>query len=323
MLSISQKERILERAVEALRSEGQAILSFAESLPENFSLVVSRLAQVSGKVFFTGVGKSAHIASKIASTLSSTGTPSCTVHPTEAGHGDLGALTQGDALVLLSNSGETPELLSVAQHAKRLGLFSVLITQNSESALARLSESVLRLPACPEVCPLGLAPTTSALLMLALGDALAVCLMDLKSFSVSDYHLRHPKGFLGRTLLKVSDIMHLEERVPLVPSGLEMSEALLVMTAKGMGCLGIVNPKTEELIGVITDGDLRRHMTANLLSRTVDQVMTCDPLTVSADMLVKDALTVMTRAQITVLFACDQAKRVIGFFHLHDCLKIS
>lgn len=318
---------IPEMASAALLQESQALARLAHKLPSDFQDVVTCLSQIQGKVVFSGVGKSGYIARKIASTLSSTGTAACFLHPTEASHGDLGFLTADDALVLFSNSGETAELAPLIQYAHRFHIPLIAMTSDPRSTLGEASRWVLVLPQEPEVCALGLAPTTSALLMLGLGDALTVCLLHLKNFQDNDYHARHPGGALGLKLLRVSDMMRKGIHLPLVTPEKEMSDALLIMTEKACGCLGVVAKEpsletSQKLMGIITDGDLRRHMSATLLKQSVRDIMTPEPLTIAEEMLAADALTFMNKRRVTVLFVHDQAHNVTGLIHLHDCLKM-
>jgi arabinose-5-phosphate isomerase len=320
--SLAQVASIHLAAREAILSESEACKQLASALPEAFAESVLFLSKICGKVVTSGIGKSGHIARKIASTLSSTGTPSCFLHPTEASHGDLGLLTAEDALVLLSNSGETDELAPLIQYAHRFRIPLIAITSNKKSTLAMASNWVLDFPPTKEICPLGFAPTTSAVLMLALGDALSVCLLTLKEFKISDYHVRHPGGLLGQKLLKAQNIMTTLDASPLVPLGTPMTEALLVMTSKGRGCLGIVDPSQgAKLVGLITDGDLRRHMSPTLLQKSVDDVMTRHPQTISPDTLVAQAVSFMNENNITVLFVCEESQKPLGLIHLHDCLR--
>jgi len=311
-----------ETAATLLRREGQALCRLAERLPPHFQAVVQCLAAASGKVVLSGVGKSGHIGQKIASTFCSTGTPAYFLHPTEAGHGDLGGLAAGDILMLLSNSGETPELLPLIQFAHHINLPLVSVTSNADSTLAKSSRFVLPIPREEEVCHLGLAPTTSALLMLGLGDALAVCLSQLRNFQSSDYKLRHPSGSLGFKLLKVRDLMRRGPQLPLVPVGTLMRDGLLIMNEKACGCLGVIHEATGKLSGIITDGDLRRHMSTSLLEQTVEEIMTPHPFTVDADLLASEALQLMNMRKITVLFVHDAAHQTVGLLHMHDCLRV-
>jgi len=268
------------------------------------------------------MGKSGHVARKIAATLASTGTPAQFVHPAEASHGDLGMLVPGDAVLALSNSGETAELADLIEHASRFGLPLVAITGRAASALAAAADVVLLLPAAPEACPHGLAPTTSTTMQLALGDALAVALLRRRGFGPADFHRIHPGGRLGARLRRVRDLMHAGTAMPLAPPDLPMDAALLCITERRFGCLGIVGG-TGRLIGIVTDGDLRRAMGPDLLSRRVGEIMTHGPRTIAPDTLAAEALHEMTEGPtpITSLFVVDAAGAPLGILHIHDLLR--
>ena len=259
-----------------------------------------------------GSGKSGHVARKIAATLASTGTPAQFVHPVEASHGDLGMIGSEDAVLALSNSGETTELADIIAYSRRFEIPLIAITGGPRSTLAEAADIVLLLPAAAEACPMGLAPTTSTTMMMTLGDALALALLERKGFSSADFQRFHPGGRLGRRLLRVRDIMHRQDEVPLVTPAARMSEAILVMTAKSFGCVGVCETEGR-LIGVITDGDLRRHMGDVLLGQPVAAVMHQNPKTITAAALAADALGLMNRFAITSLFVVDEGGRPIGF----------
>jgi len=304
-----------------LAAEAEALTVLASRLNGDFCRALDILTRSEGgRVIVTGMGKSGHVGRKIAATLASTGTPSMYVHPAEASHGDLGMVTRHDALLALSNSGETAELTDIVTYSRRYGIPLVAITSRTESSLAEAADLALILPDVGEACPMGLAPTTSTTMMLALGDALAVALLERKGFSSADFQIYHPGGKLGRQLMKVSDLMHQGEAVPLVAPASPMSEVLLVMTQKAFGCVGVVD-ETGALIGIITDGDLRRHMDAALVGRKAEEVMTKGPLSIRAGILAAEALRVMNGKKITSLFVLDEAKRPVGILHLHDCLR--
>ena len=260
------------------------------------------------------------MARKISATLASTGTPSLYVHPAEASHGDLGMITAHDAVLALSNSGETTELTDVVNYSRRYAIPLVAMTSGADSALAQAADQALVLPEVGEACPMGLAPTTSSTMMLALGDALAVALLERKHFSSADFQVFHPGGQLGRRLLKVSDLMHGGDEVPLVPADLSMGETLLVMTNKSFGVVGVLDPQGR-LAGIITDGDLRRHLEPRLLERLAGEVMTADPKTTRPNALAAEALRVMNARSITSLFVVAEGKRPVGILHVHDCLR--
>ncbi|MCJ8143158.1 KpsF/GutQ family sugar-phosphate isomerase [Ancylobacter sp. A5.8] len=305
-------------AVEAggLAALGEAVEG---ALGEALEAAIGLIEQARGRVIVTGMGKSGHIGRKIAATLASTGTPALFLHAAEASHGDLGMVTQDDVLLAISWSGETAELGDVVDYARRFANPLLAITSNAGSTLGRAANVALVLPRAEEACPNGLAPTTSTLLQLALGDALAVALLERRGFSASDFRVFHPGGKLGARLLKVSDLMHAEETVPLVAVATPMSEALIEITGKRFGCCGVVDG-SGRLIGIVTDGDLRRKMTTDLLSLPVEQVMTASPLTVAPDEFASAALGAMSRRQITVLFVESEGTPV-GILHIHDLLR--
>lgn len=303
-----------------LDTEISGLEALAAELDSGFADAVEKLATIAGRITVTGMGKSGHVARKIASTLASTGTPAQFVHPAEASHGDLGMLAAGDAVLALSNSGETSELADIVAHARRFALPVIAITAREDSTLAEAADVTVRLPAAAEACPMGLAPTTSTTMMMALGDALAIALLERKGFSVNDFQQLHPGGRLGRRLLKVADIMHEGATVPLVPIDTGMADAILAMTAKSFGCVGIVDA-TGRLAGIVTDGDLRRHMGDSLLRARVATVMSRRPKTIRPQALAAEALAKMNQNAITSLFVVDGANKPLGIVHIHDCLR--
>ena len=307
-------------AQRVLRLEAEGLEALARSLDEAFTEALDLLDGRTGRVVVTGIGKSGHVARKIAATLASTGTPALFVHPAEASHGDLGMIgPEGDAVIALSNSGETTELADLVAYAKRFHIPLIAITGRADSALAQAADVALVLPASDEASPMGLAPTTSTTVMLALGDAIAVALLERKGFSPDRFHALHPGGRLGRTLLKVADLMHRGEDVPLVGGDTVMADALLVMTNKRFGCVAIVDGDGI-LQGVITDGDLRRHMSPGLLDLRAAEVMTRAPRTIGADALASEAVGLMNSNAITNLFVVEDG-RPVGILHIHDCLR--
>ncbi len=312
-------DRGLASARQVLRLEAGSLEALADSLGEAFVQVLDALAGLTGHVIVTGMGKSGHVARKIAATLASTGTPAMFVHPAEASHGDLGMITKDDMVMALSNSGETAELADLVAYARRFDVPLIAVTGVADSALARAAHHALVLPELTEACPMGLAPTTSTTAMIALGDALAVALLERKGFSREDFHVLHPGGKLGRRLLKVADLMHTGDAVPLVTGDVPMSEALVVMTEKSMGCVGVVDDDGV-LAGVITDGDLRRHMSPELLSRPSAEVMTRGAKTIRPAALASEAVHLMNARSITNLFAVE-GRRPVGILHIHDCLR--
>ncbi|MGI4943028.1 MAG: KpsF/GutQ family sugar-phosphate isomerase [Janthinobacterium lividum] len=311
----------IEVARSVLAAEAAGLRALAASLDHRFATAVERLAACTGRVVVSGMGKSGHVGRKIASTLASTGTPALFVHPGEASHGDLGMIVPGDAVLALSNSGETAELADLVAHARRFGLPLVAITRQPESALARAADVLLVLPAAAEACPMGLAPTTSTTMQLALGDALAVALLTRRGFTATDFSQFHPGGKLGAQLRRVSDLMHRGDAIPLADAALPMSQALLVMTGKGFGCLGAVDA-AGRLAGVLTDGDLRRSMGPDLLNRRVQDVMNRTPRTIGPEALAADALRLMGGPRpVTSLFVLDGDGRPLGLLHVHDLLR--
>jgi arabinose-5-phosphate isomerase len=319
------QEADLKAARRVLHHAGTALATMAERLDGAFSAAVETLANVRGRVVVSGMGKSGHVARKIAATLSSTGTPAQFVHPAEASHGDLGSLTRADAVLILSYRGETAELSDLITYAKRFGIALIGMASDSESTLLKAADVALILPQAQEACPLGLAPTTSTTMMLALGDALAVALMERRGFSTDQYRDLHPGGSLGRALIRVSDVMHCGARMPLVKPGTAMREVILTMTSAGFGVAGVID-EVGVLIGIITDGDLRRHMERELLARRASDVMTKTPKTVEPGMLAAEALAYMNTAspRVTCLFVVDPETvpaRPLGILHVHDCLR--
>ena len=304
--------RVLDQEAEALRR-------LAESLDGAYLRALDKLAGVTGRVIVTGMGKSGHIARKIAATLASTGTPAQFVHPAEASHGDLGMVTSKDAVLALSNSGETVELSDIIGYARRWNIPLIAITMKAESALGSAADVTLVLPKLAEAGAVGLAPTTSTTMMLALGDALAIGLFERKGLSAEDFHEFHPGGKLGQILLRVADLMHVGAEVPLIDEDAEMSQAILVMTAKTFGCVGVTD-RRGDLIGIVTDGDLRRHMGPGLLRARTGEVMTHGPRTIRPNALAAEAVRVMNERSITSLFVIEEA-RPAGIIRLHDCLK--
>jgi arabinose-5-phosphate isomerase len=285
-----------------------------------FGEAVRLIKAARGRVVVTGMGKSGHIARKIAATLASTGTPAFFVHPAEAGHGDLGMIARHDVIIMISNSGETAELRAILDYAKRFDMKIIGLTSRAESTLASLSDVVLCLPDAREACPIGMAPTTSTLLQLAMGDALALTLLEDRGFNAAQFKTFHPGGLLGAALTHVKEIMHKAPRLPLVASETPMAEALVIMTQKSFGCLGVVD-EAGKLIGILTDGDLRRHMSRDLVDLMIADVMTRTPHTITSDMLASEALEHLNSAQITALFVVDDAGRPIGLVHVHDLLR--
>jgi len=304
-----------------LECEGLQALRTAldRHLKEPFSAAVAKLAGAKGRVIVTGIGKSGLVARKVASTLASTGTPAFFVHPSEASHGDLGMITREDVIVAISWSGESPELRNILTYSRRFKVPLIAISSRADSTLAKQSDVVLELPRAKEACPHGLAPTTSTTMQFAIGDCLAIALLEHRGFTASDFSVFHPGGSLGASLKFVSDLMHSGEKLPLVSEGTPMGAALVTMTQKSFGCLGVVDGRGR-LAGVITDGDLRRHMGDNLLNARVGEIMTKKPKVVTPGMLASAALEVLNASRITALFVVDKGKPV-GIVHVHDLLR--
>jgi arabinose-5-phosphate isomerase len=313
----------LDVARQVLATEAAGLHALADSLDGSFARAIELLDTASGRIVVTGMGKSGHVARKIAATLASTGAPSLFVHPAEASHGDLGMIVPGDAVLALSNSGETAELADLVEHCHRFGLPLVAITARADSALANAANVALLLPPAAEACPMGLAPTTSTSMQMALGDALAVALLTRRGFTAQDFRTFHPGGRLGQRLRRVRDVMHKGEAMPLVTPDTGMDRALVIMTEKRFGCLGVTGPDGG-LIGILTDGDLRRAMDPDLLTRKVGDIMTQNPRTIGPDALADEALRAMNapERQVTTLFVVDRAGAPLGILHVHDLLRV-
>jgi arabinose-5-phosphate isomerase len=309
--------RTLEVEAGGLAALGAAI---ANELGPAFTAAVHMIkAARGGRVIVSGMGKSGHIGHKIAATLSSTGTPAFFVHPAEASHGDLGVITREDVIIALSWSGETAELKDLIDYSRRFGIALIAVTADGASTLGMAADIVLVLPQAREACPHNLAPTTSSLMQLALGDALAIALLESRGFTASDFRNLHPGGRLGALLTFIRDLMHTGTEMPLKPLGTKMSDAIVEMSAKGFGCVGIIDG-AGALAGIITDGDLRRHMRPDLLEAQVDEIMTRGPTTVRPDQLASEAMEILNSLKRTVLFVVEGADTV-GIVHMHDLLR--
>ncbi len=308
-------------AKQTIEQEIEALQALEKSLNGSLTQALDIMQKTKGRVIITGMGKSGHIGRKISATLASTGTPSFFLHPSEGSHGDLGMVTPSDVVIAISNSGESKELSDILVYCRRFSVPVIAITKNPESSLGKNSDLILKLPDNREACPLGLAPTSSTTATLVLGDILASDLMVRKGFTEEDFKLRHPGGKLGSILRHVSDIMHTGDEMPLIKDDAIMQDALLTMSSKMLGCVGIINDKNE-LIGMITDGDLRRWMSPDLITEKVVKVMTKNPRTIGPDVLIAEAVNVMnnTGRGITNLFVVED-KKPIGIVHIHDCLR--
>jgi arabinose-5-phosphate isomerase len=308
----------LSTARRVIGREADALVALGQALDDNFSRAVDLILAAQGRVIVSGMGKSGHIARKIAATFASTGTPAQFVHPAEASHGDLGMVMRGDVLMILSNSGETPELADILAHSRRFGIPLIGIAGREGSTLLRQSDVPLLLPSVAEACDTGIVPTTSTTMTLALGDALAIALMEHRQFTPDHFRLYHPGGKLGARLSTVRDLMHTD--LPLVPANAPMSETLLTISQKGFGVVGVLDGDGY-LCGIVTDGDLRRHMDG-LLALTAGQVMTANPRTITPEALAEKALAVMNDRKITCLFVTDDDGRMaVGILHIHDLLR--
>ncbi len=321
--TVSARSRVIAGDMAVARRvfevETMGLEALGRALDERFSAALDRMAKCKGRVVVSGIGKSGHIAHKIAATLASTGTPAFFVHPAEASHGDLGMVTPDDVVVAISNSGGTAELADLVAHTRRFRIPLIAITSGANSSLADNADVALVLPPADEACPIGLAPTTSTTMTMALGDALAVALMERRGFTADDFQKFHPGGQIGRRLLKIADIMHRGSEIPLISQDAIMADALIEMTAKHFGCVGVVDGRAK-LIGIVTDGDLRRHMSPTLPSKMVRDVMTGAPVTIRPKALAAEALAVMNERAITALFVVE-GREVVGIVHVHDCLR--
>lgn len=309
---------ILASARAVIAREVEGLEAMSQALDANFIALVERIAALKGRVIISGMGKSGHIARKIAATMASTGTPAHFVHPSEASHGDLGMITPDDLVLCLSNSGETHELRDIIAYTRRFGIPLVALVRRAESMLVESADIAIVLPEVPEASPIG-APTTSTTMMLAYGDALAVALLEYKGFSKQDFGVYHPGGKLGSQFTRVSSLMHAGEELPLVSDATPMQQVLITMTAKRFGCAGVVDA-SGSMLGIVTDGDLRRHMGEGLMKQTACEVMTANPVTVTPHQLAAEALGIMNSKSITCLFVVEDTKPV-GILHIHDCLR--
>ncbi|MDR3448446.1 MAG: KpsF/GutQ family sugar-phosphate isomerase [Alphaproteobacteria bacterium] len=310
---------ILHAATHVLTAEGNALKALADNLGESFVKATQTVMNCKGRVIVTGMGKSGHIAHKIAATLASTGTPAHFVHPGEASHGDLGMIVREDVVIALSNSGEAAELTDLVNYTRRFSIPLIAITSRAQSALGSAADVTVVLPNEPEVCPMGLAPTTSTTMMMALGDALAVAIMEGKGFTAEDYKNFHPGGKLGKILLRVNELMRKGADMPLVAESDLMTHVLVVMTEKSLGCAGVCD-SAGKLVGIITDGDLRRHIQGDFLSQNAAQIMTKAPMTAEPGMLAAEALKILNEKARTQLFVVESGKPV-GILHIHDLLR--
>ena len=315
------KKKIINRAKKTLSTEIKEIRNLSKIFNDNFYRAVILLSKIKGRVIITGIGKSAHIGNKIAATLTSTGTPSYFIHPTEASHGDLGGIKKTDCVLAISNSGETSELNNIVNYTKRFDIPLLSISSNSKSLLNKSSTIGIVYKKPIEACPFNLAPTSSTTISLVIGDCLAMALLEFKGFNSSQFKNFHPGGNLGKDLKKISDIMHIGKSLPLAKETDKMTKTLITMTKKSFGCVGVLS-KTQKLVGIITDGDLRKKMNDKLFNLTASEIMTKKPTTGYKNMLVGEALSIMNTKKITNLFICEKNKP-IGIIHIHDLLRMS
>lgn len=319
------KDGAVESAIRTIETERRGLEALEHALgnglAEPFAKAVELIAGISGRVIVTGVGKSGHIGAKMAATFASTGTPASFVHAAEANHGDLGMIAPSDAVLALSKGGESAELRSIITYTRRFSIPLIAVTSGEKSSLAREADLVLLLPSEQEACPHGLAPTTSTLMQLAIGDALAIALLEARGFTALDFHVFHPGGKLGASLSHVADIMHKGDRVPLVPLGTPLPEAITTLSRKRFGCVGVLDDDGR-LCGIVTEGDMARNLTRNLSELNVDDIMTREPKTVKPTALATSALSLLNNNNISALIVVDEDRRPIGLVHFHDLLRI-
>ena len=314
------EQNIIKIAKQVISTENKGLKTLTNSINNNFVKAIDILKKTKGRIILTGIGKSGIIANKISSTLSSTGSPSQFIHPAEAGHGDLGMLSKNDSIIALTFSGKTNELNDIFFYSKENKIPLIIITSKSNSNLKQISKICIELSNIKEACPLNLAPTTSTTAMLALGDAIAIVLMKLKKFTKKDFYSFHPGGELGKKLLLVKNVMHQGNKIPLVEEKILMNNVIIEMSKKRLGCVGVTS-RNKKLVGVITDGDLRRHMKNNILEKTAGEIMKKKPKTINKEMFVTNALELMEKNKITQVFII-QNNKPIGILHIHDCIEL-
>ena len=315
------KQQIIKEASRVLKVELESVKTLSATFNDTLYKIVSVILKTKGRVIVTGIGKSGHIANKTAATLSSTGTPAQFVHPAEASHGDLGSITENDCILAFSNSGQSQELNDIINYAKRFDVPLLSVSSNKNSFLSKKSDHALTFKKPTEACPLNLAPTSSTTMSLIIGDVIAIVLLKMRGFKKTNFSNLHPKGNLGKDLVKVTEIMHDKSQLPLVDENDLMSKALIVMTQKSFGCVGVINKKNN-LVGIITDGDLRRNMNTSIVNKKAKIVMTAKPQSITVDSLVGEALNLMNKRKITSLFVGLNTKP-IGIVHIHDLLRLS
>ena len=313
--------KIINSAKRTLSSELSSIKNLKETFNTNFCKAVNLIYNTRGKIILTGVGKSAHIGNKISATLTSTGTPSYFIHATEASHGDLGSIKKDDCVIAISNSGETSELNNIIQFTKRFNINLISITSNSKSKLHKNSTVGILFKKPLEACPLNLAPTSSTSMTMIIGDCLAISLLELRGFKSKQFKNLHPGGNLGKDLKNLSDVMHVGKKLPLAKLNEKMSKALITMTKKSFGCIGVVSSKNQ-IVGIITDGDLRRKLNSKFFDKSASEIMTKKPTLANKNMLVAEAINLMNTKKITSLFICEN-KKPLGIVHIHDLLRLT
>ncbi len=318
---MKNNHKILNSAKRTLTSELNSIKNLKSTFNTNFCKAVNLIYNAKGKIVITGVGKSAHIGNKISATLTSTGTASYFVHATEASHGDLGSIKKDDCVIAISNSGETSELNNIIQFTKRFNIKLVSITSNSRSTLHKNSNVGILYKKPKEACPLNLAPTSSTSMCMIIGDCIAIALLELRGFKSKEFKNLHPGGNLGKDLKNLSEVMHIKKELPLAKVNEKMSKALITMTQKSFGCIGVINQK-KQIVGIITDGDLRRKLNSKFFEKKASDIMTKNPTLADKNMLVGEAINLMNTKKITSLFICDK-KTPLGIVHIHDLLRLT
>ena len=318
---MKNNKKILGSAKRTLASELNSIKNLKYTFNTNFCKAVNLIYNTKGKIVVTGVGKSAHIGNKISATLTSTGTASYFVHATEASHGDLGSIKKDDCVIAISNSGETSELNNIIQFTKRFNIKLISITSNSKSSLHKNSTIGVLYKKPIEACPLNLAPTSSTSMSMIIGDCIAIALLELRGFKRTEFKSLHPGGNLGKDLKNLSEVMHTSKEVPLAKMNEKMSKTLITMTKKSFGCIGVINEK-KQIIGIITDGDLRRKLNSKFFEKKAYEIMTKNPTLADGNMLVGEAINLMNIKKITSLFICNK-KKPLGIVHIHDLLRLT
>tara|TARA_B100000989_G_C19495642_1_gene451885 strand:- start:605 stop:1564 length:960 start_codon:yes stop_codon:yes gene_type:complete len=318
---MSNNKNIIKSASRTLTRELNSIKNLKSTFNSNFCKAVNLIYNTKGKIVITGVGKSAHIGNKISATLTSTGTPSYFVHATEASHGDLGSIKKDDCVIAISNSGETSELNNIIQFTRRFNIKLISITANAKSTLHKNATISILYKKPIEACPLNLAPTSSTSMSMIIGDCIAIALLELRGFKTTEFKSLHPGGNLGKDLKQLNEVMHKNKEMPLAKLDEKMSKALITMTKKSFGCIGVINKKNQ-IVGIITDGDLRRKLNSKFFEKKAQEIMTKNPTLANKNMLVGEAINLMNTKKITSLFICEK-KEPLGIVHVHDLLRLS